>query len=129
MFDMDPRKDQEADIVGNEAEMFVSGRDIPTDESVPVLHLESRTGPAQASDHLAVKKSQVSQMLAHQAGSPQVMMMVNQIIPQIALARSHQTQGKFAILTETVFERRVTEQWNLCKGVSFKVVLRSQAGR
>ena len=60
MFDVDPREDQKADIVGNEAKMFVSGRDIPTDESVPVFNLESRTGPAQASDHLAVEKNQVS---------------------------------------------------------------------
>jgi hypothetical protein len=60
MFDVDPREDQKADVVGNETEMFGSGRDIPTGESVPVFNLESRTGPAQASDHLAVEKSQIS---------------------------------------------------------------------
>jgi hypothetical protein len=60
MFDVDPREDQKTDVVGNEAEMFVSSRDIPTDESVPVFNLESRTSPAQASDDLAVEKSQVS---------------------------------------------------------------------
>ena len=60
MFDADPRKDQKADIVGNETETFVPSRNIPADESVPVFHLEGRTGPAQASDDLAVEESQVS---------------------------------------------------------------------
>lgn len=60
MFDVDPGQDQKTDIVGNEAEMFVPGRDIPTDESVPFFNLKSSTGPAQASDDLAVEKSQIS---------------------------------------------------------------------
>ncbi len=60
MFDVDPREDQKTDIVGNETERFVSSRDIPTDESVPVFNLKSRTGPAQSSYDLAVEKSQVS---------------------------------------------------------------------
>jgi hypothetical protein len=46
MFDVDPGKDQKTDIVSNEAEMFVPGRDIPTDESVPFFNLKSSTGPA-----------------------------------------------------------------------------------
>lgn len=43
MFDVDPREDQKTDIVGDEAEMVVSGRDIPTDELVPAFNLKSRT--------------------------------------------------------------------------------------
>jgi hypothetical protein len=68
-------------------------------------------------------------MFAHKTRPSQVVIMVNQIIPQIALARSHQLQGRFAIPAEKVFEGSVTEQWTLNKGVSFEVVLRSQAGR
>jgi hypothetical protein len=68
-------------------------------------------------------------MLAYQSGPPHVVIMVNQVIPQIALAWGHQPQGKFAILAEDVFQRGVTEQRSLSKGALFEVVLRSQARR
>jgi hypothetical protein len=68
-------------------------------------------------------------MLAHKARPPQIVIMVNQIIPQIPLVRSHQLQRQFAIVAEEVFERSVTEQGSLSKSVSFEVILRLQARR
>jgi hypothetical protein len=60
MFDVNPGQDQKPDIIGNEAEALVSGWDVPTDELVPVFNLKRSAGPAQASDDLAVEKSQIS---------------------------------------------------------------------
>jgi hypothetical protein len=68
-------------------------------------------------------------MLAHQSGPPWVVIMVNQIILQIALARGDQPQGKFAIRAEDVFQKGVTEQRSLSKGFSSEVVPGSQARR
>jgi hypothetical protein len=129
MFDVDPGQDEKTDIVGNEAEMFVSGWGIPANESIPVFNLKGSAGPAQASDHLAVEKSQVSNMFADKTRSPQVVIMVNQVIPQIALPWSHLSQGKVTIGIEGVSQRGITEQRSLSKGVSFEIVLRSQTRR
>ena len=57
---MDPRQDEKTDIVCNEVEMFASGWDIPANELIAVFNLKGSAGLAQASDYLAVKKSQVS---------------------------------------------------------------------
>jgi hypothetical protein len=109
--------------------VFVSGRNIPADEAIPVFNFKGGAGPTQASNDLTVQKSQVSYMFAYQARPPQVVVMMNQVIPQIALSWSHRSQGKVAIGMERVFQRGMTEQRNLSKGVSLKIVLRSQARR
>jgi hypothetical protein len=68
-------------------------------------------------------------MLADQLGLTQVVILVNQIIPQIALARGHHVKEKFAILAQCILERGITEKRNLSKGALLEVVLRSQARR
>jgi hypothetical protein len=42
---------------------------------------------------------------------------------------SYQLQGEFAILVEGALQRSLTEKRGLSKGVSFEVILRSQARR
>jgi hypothetical protein len=58
--DVNPRENEEANVVDDEGQMLASGWGIPSNESIPVLNLKGRAGPAQASYHLAVEKSQVS---------------------------------------------------------------------
>jgi len=101
--DVDPGEDEKTDIVGHETETLVSGRGIPANESVPVFNLKGSAGPGQASDYLAVKKSQVSYMFADKARLLQVVIMVHQVIPQIALPWSYLFQGKITIAMEGVF--------------------------
>jgi hypothetical protein len=68
-------------------------------------------------------------MLAYKVRPSQVVIMMNQVIPQIGFTWGHLSQGKVAILMEGVFQRGVTEQRSLSKGVPFEIVLRSQTRR
>jgi hypothetical protein len=130
MRNSNPGQNQKTDVVGNKQQTSPPRRGLPSDEPIPIFDFEGSTGPAHTGNYLAMKKGEVSQVLSNQSGLPQVMIVMNQIIPQIALACSHQLQGRFAILLKSTFHRGLREsQRNLKKGIPLKVVLRSQSGR
>ena len=117
MGNADPGEDQKTEVVGHETEVLPSGGDIPTDESVSGLNLESRAGPTQASNNLALQKDRLSYMLPDQSGVPQIMILVHQVIPQVPLLRSDQLESGFSMLTEGPLQGSLSKQGDLDKGL------------
>jgi hypothetical protein len=119
MKNSNPGQNEKPDIVRNEQKMFPPSRSLPSDEPIPVFDLEGSAGPAQTGNDLAIEKGQVPQMLPNQSGPPEVMIVINQVVPQITLAGSHQPQGGFTILAKGALQRGIGEQGNLNKGRPF----------
>jgi hypothetical protein len=94
MLDLDPVRDQKPSVVGDEVKVPSLRLLIPTNELISGLDLPGSACPGKTGHHLAADVGQVSEMLAHQFGQSQIMVMVNQIVPQIVAFRLEQFNAR-----------------------------------
>ena len=81
VFDPHPVGDQKPGVVGDQVKFSAFAFFIPTDELVTGLDLPGSACPGKTGHHLAVDVDQVSEMLAHQFGQSQIMVMMDQVVP------------------------------------------------
>ncbi len=65
-------------------------------------------------------------MLADDSGPPQVVMMVNQVIPQGTVSRADQLQDGFSIRVQGAFQKVLAKEGNLRKTFSSAIIVWAQ---
>src|SRR5664279_6267629 len=83
------RQDQQARVVGQQGTPTPALLEIPADKSIAVLQMKGRRAPGRQRQPLAFVGGHVTQLLAHQGGILEVMMLDNEFIaPRLVLGLS-----------------------------------------
>ena len=107
--DLNPLWNQKAAVVGDQMQLSAFALFVPANELVPGFDFPGRTGPSQTRHHLIPNHSQITQVLSDQFGDAQVVVMVEQILPQVALFGPHQAQGRFGVFGHRADQRPLVE--------------------
>jgi len=128
---LNPGRDQETDIVGNQVEVLAFGVFIPADEQITILYLPGGRCPSQACHDLITDKNLMPYMFANEPGQSKVVIMVEKIIPQITPLRiSYQSYLRFFIILDRSGKFLIDkEQRYLIKCLCPIVLLGFYAGR
>jgi len=74
-------KNQKPGVVGDQGKLFSFCGLVPPNELVPGLDLPGSTCPGKISHDLAIDVDQAFEILAHQLGQAQIMIVMNQKVP------------------------------------------------
>src|SRR3990172_4321924 len=129
MFHPYPRQDQKTHVIGDEMQTRALHLLGPTNMTVPRGNLPGSARPAQASHHLAIDEYQLLEMFAHQFGPAQVVVMVQQVVPQFAVRSLRLLDNRRGMLAHRPTQRLMLVQWSLGIGLIRNIALDALAGR
>ena len=124
-----PRKNQKTCIAGDQMEPPPSCSMRPADKCIAAFHLEGRTGPGQAGHHLVIKPDQVLQTFADKLRYAQIMVMVEQIAPQVILSALNGLKLQVGETADRAFQRGAVKNGPLGERLAPDIFLRPQTRR
>ncbi|OHE18023.1 MAG: hypothetical protein A2X96_11825 [Syntrophobacterales bacterium GWC2_56_13] len=129
MLNLNPGQNQKADIVDHQMKVFPLGLFSPANEDIPIPDLPGCRCPSEACHNLAVNRNLILQMLANQFRKPQVMVMMNKVIPAVAPTSSNDLEGWRWVVRNGTGQGFINRKRNLAIGLNKGVIFFTQAGR
>src|SRR5665648_600049 len=83
VLNLHPGQDQKPDIVGHQGQVLLTASLVPADEGISASHPPGRRPPPQAGHQPAIQIGQIFQVGAHDPGTAQIMVGVDQVIPEL----------------------------------------------
>jgi len=83
--DLDPGQNQKSTLIGNQMEVALPDRYIPSDKSIPNSDVPRGGGPQQTSDRPAMGKSHILELLSDRLGITQVVVLADEAVTELLL--------------------------------------------
>lgn len=83
--DLNPRENQKSILVGDQMEIFLPGRYIPSDKSVPNSNVPWSGRPEQTGNGPVMEKGHVLEMLSNRLGIAQIMILADEAVTKLLL--------------------------------------------
>ena len=124
-----PGQDQKSHVVGDEVQTGALERDGPPDMTVARGDLPGRTRPPQATDDLAIDEHHLFEVFAHEFGSAQVLVMVQQVVPKFAVRSLRRLDHRPRIVPHRPAQRLLGVERNLGVALLRNIALDALARR